>query len=159
MKSRHKGIQYFLFMAFSVFLLVQPAFQEYEDLIEIELISPTPSLEKPHPEDLASGRAGYCQASGSNSLLLTLLPPTDPLKELLYYSFLISSPNQQAPVLSCWENSFLSTRIQFPNSWNFSCSSPSPSRDCFTTKEEDRHSREPRIRSGAGAGIQGRGKK
>ena len=101
MKSRHKGIQYFLFMAFSVFLLVQPAFQEYEDLIEIELISPTQSFEKPHSDDMASGRAGYGQVLGSNYLLLTLLPPTDPLKELLYYSFLISSPNQQEPILRC----------------------------------------------------------
>ena len=101
MKSEHKGIQNFLFMVISVFLLVQPAFQELEDLLEIELISPTPSLEKPHPEDMASGRAGNCQGSVSNSPVLMFFLATDPLKELFYHSLLILSPNQQAPILRC----------------------------------------------------------
>jgi hypothetical protein len=101
MKNGHKGIQNFLFMAIGVFLQVQPAFQEYQDLIEIELISPTPSFEKSHPEDMASGRAGNCQGPESIFPVLMLFLATDPLKELFHHSFLILSLNQQAPVLRC----------------------------------------------------------
>jgi len=101
MKSGNKGIQNFLLMAFSVFLLVQPAFQDYEDLIEIELILPTPSLEKSHPEDMAPGRAGNCQGSESNSSLLMLFLAKDASKEVFHQSFLILSRDQQAPVLPC----------------------------------------------------------
>jgi len=100
MKRKHKGIQNFLFLAISVFLFVMPALQECDDLLEIELIFPTPSFEKPHPEDMGLGREGGCQGLSNISAMMLLLA-TNPINQVSHHSYPIISSNQQSPLLRC----------------------------------------------------------
>ncbi len=88
-------------MVFCVFLFVQPAFQDYDDLIDMELLSPNPTIEKAHSEDMAPGVQGNCQALKSNLSVAMRLLPVDPSQLVLHGLFPNNTSSQQASVLRC----------------------------------------------------------
>jgi hypothetical protein len=100
MKKCYKGFQNFLSVAFCLFLFMQPAFDEYDALIDTQLLSGVPAFEKPHPHDIALGGGDKYQALESNILAMGL-PATNFFQELFLDSSPIFSPNEYAPLLRC----------------------------------------------------------
>jgi hypothetical protein len=103
MKRKHKGIQEFLFIVISLILLALPAFHQCHDLIDFELLSPTPSFEKVHPQEMASGLPDKFRglALASNISAIIPSPGTIFLTPLSHQPFAAFSINQQAPILRC----------------------------------------------------------
>ena len=101
MKRISKGIQNFLFLALCILLFAQPALQDYDNIIDIELLTPGPAYEQPHQHDMApSGQGNYQGLKPSISALMLLLPP-NLFKHVFPGSSLIFSASQQASVLRC----------------------------------------------------------
>lgn len=88
-------------MALCLFLVMQPAFPEYEDLTYFELLFPDPAFEKRQLEDMASGGQGKCQGLESNISAAMLFLATNFFKQVSPSTSSISSPNPQAPVFRC----------------------------------------------------------
>ena len=87
MKISQKRIQNILFLVFSLFLFVQPAFQDCDDLIDIEFLFSKPAFEKPHPEDIASGQQSNRQGFESKSSSPVLFMATNPFKLISHKLF------------------------------------------------------------------------
>lgn len=88
-------------MAISLSLLLFPTFQDYEDLIDIGLLSSEPTFEKACLEDVASGREGNGQGLGLNTSLIMLLLAENPFKLVPANSSSIFSTNQHSSILRC----------------------------------------------------------
>jgi len=101
MRIRQKRIQNFLFMAITLFLVVHPAFHEFENQREIELSSRKPVLAHTQFEDMASGESGKFQGLNSNCSAFMLLLEPNLLKNFFHHPFPILSSSQQDPVLRC----------------------------------------------------------
>ncbi len=102
MKRSKKRIQRFLpFVISSLFLLLQPALHEYQDMAETELIFPVPVLENADPECLISeGRQGRCQGLMNVPILRSFLI-TNPYHQLPNQTFPLFIPNQETTTLRC----------------------------------------------------------
>jgi hypothetical protein len=83
-----------------VSLLVTPVLDEYQDLIDIEIILPVPSFEKPHYEDTAAGSEKDFHSLISS---ISLNPPLFFIRASFFFpiSSPIFSPSQQALILRC----------------------------------------------------------
>ena len=100
-KRSSKGILNFLCMVFCLFLFVQPALQDCDDIIDTELLTSGPAYEKPHQHDMApSGQGNYQGLKPSISALMLLLPP-NLFKHVSPGPSPIFSASQQASGLRC----------------------------------------------------------
>ena len=80
MKRKHKGIQNFLFMAIFLLLFVMPAFQDCDDLMDMEALSSQPAYENRHPEGMASGHLDNCQGLNAKTSGMMLPLTMNPLR-------------------------------------------------------------------------------
>lgn len=101
LKINQRGVRKFFVAALTLFLVSHPAFHEFEDIKEIELISPQPILEKIHFADMASGKSDKPQELNSNSSAPVLPLESIHLKDFLHHSSPIFFSSQQDSVLRC----------------------------------------------------------
>ena len=103
MKRKHKGIQEFLFIVISLILLALPAFHQCHDLIDFELLSPTPSFEIAHPHEMASGQPNKFQGSALAQNISAMIPSLGAifLSRLSHQPVAAFSVNQEDPILRC----------------------------------------------------------
>ncbi len=90
----------FLSIAAILFLLLSPVLDEYQDLADIEFISPVRAFEKPHQEDKAASEKinllGSISAMSLGSSSFSVI-------ESFFFPVCSSifPPDQQAPILRC----------------------------------------------------------
>jgi hypothetical protein len=96
----NKGFQKFFFLLFCIFLFMQPALQDYDNLVDIELLSSDPAFGKFRLEEMASSHVTHPQIPHTNisSLILSL---TTLFKDLLPNFSPISSVDPLRLILRC----------------------------------------------------------
>jgi len=103
MKNWSERIQSFLVVIISFLLMVWPAYLQYNDLIEIDFLSPDPAFENLDPDNLLAD---------NHDKTKTFVPTISPAISFLGFfcigtlpchSFQIYFPDQPISVLRCWE--------------------------------------------------------
>jgi hypothetical protein len=101
MNNRPEGIQSFLVITISFLLVVWPAYLQYNDLIELDVLSPNSALENFDPDNLLADKHDK-----TNLSVTTISPPISFfiffwVAHLAHLSFQICSPDQPFSVLRC----------------------------------------------------------
>ena len=101
MGKSHNKNRNFLIVAICIFLLVQLAIHDYQDIIHIDTLSSSPFFENVSLIDMASGGLENWQILISNTSVSMLLPAVNLFQQAFHPTFSTFSENQQTLVIRC----------------------------------------------------------
>lgn len=101
MKNRPERIQAFLVIAISFFLLLYPAYFQYNKLIEIDFLSPNPTFENLDQEDLFADKQSKTKMFTLSLFPVISLSGFHLLRQLPRLSLQIFSIDQPVFILRC----------------------------------------------------------
>ena len=101
MEKKHYPNRNLLLVAIAIFLLVQLAGHDYQDIIHIDTLSSSPFFENVHLIDMASSGPEKWQILISNTSVSMLLPAVNLFQQAFHPTFSTFSENQQTLVIRC----------------------------------------------------------